>query len=462
MRGTMHKPRLRWISQEERQREWRLAREALSNDVGALKPSGTKFSRKESGLTHSFIVLNYDLFAISRPSEGKIFGRGSTGYVRWIENESGKLFALKIQPYIDYDEAYIAYDLRVAEPHAIRKRQGFIKLYIPYLYLGLSLKQFPQLLNLEQTLDLCIEITLKFHELHQGSTSRSHRGYLHRDVHFGNIVVDDMNHPHLIDFGHAILFESAYEQEENFQVMKLFHDEDTMKKSYCLLSRFFSNHEISFLEEFNPKQPGVYLWIQEETPAVIHYTCMNYEHRTIRDHIHFSDIQGQLADKIPGAIVFLELCIQLNQVRDTQQLHEAWLHIKRQYEIDIVECINEILEARGHLPKRQEHLLPLLDFFRKPYSEFRQEHAVHALIDIAFVLLMARLRVDYHETLPLFNNLRLTYKEYVIKDMQQYLKLNEHIQAWSAHQTLIFVRQVIHAALEAIRPQDFLMRYQAG
>jgi RIO-like serine/threonine protein kinase len=50
----------------------------------------------------------------------------------------------------------------------------------------------------------CIKISLALHDMHTGEKTKSKISYVHGDIHGGNIVIDDQNEPHFIDYGKSV------------------------------------------------------------------------------------------------------------------------------------------------------------------------------------------------------------------------------------------------------------------
>jgi hypothetical protein len=415
----LSKPKLFWQSPHQRQQEWQVANLELRNDMGGLKPLGTKLSRKRLNLSRSYMVLNHQIWAMSRPGEGKIFGHGSTGYVKWGENESGGLLAIKIEPFRQIDEAQIAFDLGLAGLHVIR---GHIKkLYIPYRYLGLSLKYFPRPQHVEQVLDLCIRITMKFHELHHGQYSRQRQGYLHRDVHFGNVLVDEHQHPHIIDFGFSVpnvADLAGQEVEENYQVTRLFYDECQLRRSEALLSPYFLNYEMQFYPDDYPKHYQFCIWGKIDTPGFWQYSFRDMDDQILYGELNDEELREGISKKINSSFERMEVNMLFRGIESSQELQKKWQWLQMEYGVNLFDVIYEKLVEKGIMRPKLAHLEPLNQFLNRPFLDFKQ--GPHQLIDIAFVLLMTRMQIDYRIYISFYQRLALPQKESFVVEMLAY------------------------------------------
>jgi len=186
--------------------EWTIAKQKLSDSNGIPLANGSKLSRKSSGFSHSFMVIDNTILALD--GQGKYLGEGVSGKVKLAEDEAGNLFALKIMKSTSSWEADIANDLNIAGREVSRmggKKASLKKHYIAYKYLGVTLfdyyTKFAKTLSLDARYDLCIKISLALHALHTGELSQTKTSYIHGDLHQGNIVIDKDGNPHIIDFG---------------------------------------------------------------------------------------------------------------------------------------------------------------------------------------------------------------------------------------------------------------------
>lgn len=83
-----------WKSSATKSDEWAIAKKLLSND-GALPPNGTKLSRHETKLTHSFIVINEMILAMAE--QGAYLPRTKEGgKAKMGEDEKGALYVIEI------------------------------------------------------------------------------------------------------------------------------------------------------------------------------------------------------------------------------------------------------------------------------------------------------------------------------------------------------------------------------
>lgn len=130
-------PKIEWLSEQSKKDEWARAKSALAPN-GVLHPNGTKLRRKDSGLSHSFIVIDGKILAMA--GQGVYLGQGAEGRVKLSEDEEGGIYALKIGNALLAEESDIATDLGKAIPHGSRPTPKGRKYYLPYFYLGKPLK----------------------------------------------------------------------------------------------------------------------------------------------------------------------------------------------------------------------------------------------------------------------------------------------------------------------------------
>ena len=151
---------------EQKSREWAIATQTLSDSNGVLLENGSKLTRKSSGLSHSFMVIDGRILALD--GKGHYLGKGVTGKVKLAENEEGHLFALKIMKETGNSEAHIANDLNLAG-HEVSRMDGtnasIKKHYIAYKYLGVTLDNYnnTNTLSLDARYNLGIKISLLIH-----------------------------------------------------------------------------------------------------------------------------------------------------------------------------------------------------------------------------------------------------------------------------------------------------------
>lgn len=196
-------PKIEWLSEQSKKDEWARAKSALAPN-GVLHPNGTKLRRKDSGLSHSFIVIDGKILAMA--GQGVYLGQGAEGRVKLSEDEEGGIYALKIGNALLAEESDIATDLGKAIPHGSRPTPEGRKYYLPYFYLGKPLKPylFENKLDHDQFYNVIIKVFLAFHDLHQGKLSKTNTKYRHYDPHFGNITLnEETGDIHLIDLGFA-------------------------------------------------------------------------------------------------------------------------------------------------------------------------------------------------------------------------------------------------------------------
>ncbi|MDX2346858.1 MAG: phosphotransferase [Legionella sp.] len=187
---------------KEKSTEWAHAKRALTGLNHHPLKNGSKLRRKDSGLNHSFMVINGRILAFNR--KGDNLGKGAFGKAKLAEDETGRLFAVKVQAYgFSEDEAEVTYDLDFSGKKT--KRDKGEKEYLDCRYLGRSLfdkyRGLNALLSLDERYAFLTKLALNLHALHTGSDSKTRTPYHHGDFHLRNIVLDDDNNPHIIDFG---------------------------------------------------------------------------------------------------------------------------------------------------------------------------------------------------------------------------------------------------------------------
>jgi len=242
---------LTWDS-AQKSREWTIAKQKLSDSNGIPLTNGSKLSRKSSGFSHSFMVIDNRILALD--GQGKYLGAGLFGKVKLAEDEEGNLFALKIMKGTSSWEADIANDLDIAGSEVSRmggKKASLKKHYIAYKYLGITLfdyyNNFKETLSLDARYDLCIKISLALHALHTGGLSQTKTSYIHGDLHKKNIVIDKDGNPHIIDFGKtrktSLTNVAPLANEDTRSIFAYFHTpaEHRNHEPFYKFSRMFSN-----------------------------------------------------------------------------------------------------------------------------------------------------------------------------------------------------------------------------
>lgn len=208
-----------WNSEQEKAEEWAFAKSQLLVD-GKLKPNGTKLhsNNKIKKLNHPFIVIDNQIVAIS--PKGDYLGKGLYGKAKLAVNEKGELIALKstLHCYMNKYEAEQAQDLGIGgeDTLAITSKHPN-KNYLAYKYLGTPLNQYLAVkkeLSLDQRFELSIKIALALDGLHSGYQSKSSKKYLHNDIHQANVVIDEQNEPHFIDFGKSGELEKSFNKKD--------------------------------------------------------------------------------------------------------------------------------------------------------------------------------------------------------------------------------------------------------
>lgn len=196
---------IEWDSPFQKEEEWSIAKNKLSPQ-GILLPSGTKLRRKDSNLSHSFIIVGNKLLAMA--GKGVYLGKGKSAHVKIAEDEIGHLYALKIRKESNIEKDILS-DLGIGAGHDCRRYQTPIrhKYYILSDYLGTTLlsylKKKQSTLTDDERYELAIKIALLIHNLHSGRHSKTGTKYIHGDIHTQNITIDEEGNLHLIDFERA-------------------------------------------------------------------------------------------------------------------------------------------------------------------------------------------------------------------------------------------------------------------
>lgn len=189
-----------------REEDWLVAERYLSG-----KPSGTKLSRKEQNeegyrCNHSFIIIDEVIYAFARTS----LGRGSYSKVKLCQTRAQECYAIKIQnapdmrqnPHAQHEQR-IESDLGLFVSSAKRTDSAKTVRIIKYLGMNLTdyLNQHKQNLKISTILNIYIQCLKEVNALHTGAKSQGGIKYLHRDIKWGNFVIDSEGKVSLIDFG---------------------------------------------------------------------------------------------------------------------------------------------------------------------------------------------------------------------------------------------------------------------
>ena len=208
--------------EEEKSHEWAEAKRQLTGSNGQLLKNGTKLRRKDSGLNHSFMVIDNRILAFN--VQGKYLGRGSSGKAKLAEDETGRFFAVKVQNRaFGKSETDIAYDLNFSGEKTERTNEYLrTKEYLACRYLGRSLFACHEELNKTLSLDaryaLLTQLALELHAFQTGLDSKTRTAYHHGDFYIRNVVIDEHNKPHIIDFGSSVS-ESLYLKDEHGELI---------------------------------------------------------------------------------------------------------------------------------------------------------------------------------------------------------------------------------------------------
>jgi serine/threonine protein kinase len=194
--------------------EWKLAHELLASQNEGIQfkslPSTqlfnlSLFSDPAPVLNHDFLKVNGKLIALAPEKEGRI-GKGSHGIVRIGIDELGNRYAIKVEHITRLSltkEFEILGDLNLAYGRLISIANSRIYTVMPYLGRPLHKLLKKNELDFQERLRISIKLCLIVASLHQGLASKSKTAYAHLDIKPENVVIDEQNDPHLIDFGYA-------------------------------------------------------------------------------------------------------------------------------------------------------------------------------------------------------------------------------------------------------------------
>jgi len=200
-------------NEEEKKREWAEAKKQLTDDNGVLLENGSKLKRKDSGLKHSFMVVDNRILAFA--GQGKYLGKGLSAAAKLAEDENAGLWALKIRNPAkatygrtvsdDADaEEKIATDLGRSLQSTRRALYPEGKHYLPFVYLGSTVSKYLEenaSLSTAKRYELAIKTALALNRFHTGQDSKTQTKYGHGDLNLGNITIDEGGNVHLIDYG---------------------------------------------------------------------------------------------------------------------------------------------------------------------------------------------------------------------------------------------------------------------
>jgi hypothetical protein len=105
-------------------------------------------------------------------------------------------------------------------------------------------------------------------------------------------------------------------------------------------------------------------------------------------------------------------------IESSQELQKKWQWLQMEYGVNLFDVIYEKLVEKGIMRPKLAHLEPLNQFLNRPFLDFKQ--GPHQLIDIAFVLLMTRMQIDYRIYISFYQRLALPQKESFVVEMLAY------------------------------------------
>ncbi|QGP53873.1 Protein kinase domain protein [Piscirickettsia salmonis] len=193
-------PKIIWESEDQRTLEWAIAKEILANATDGTKvqrtnqkipidytdpssPNGPKIH-----LNHSFIKVGDKILVLA--GRGLYLGIGGYAGVKLAEDETGQIYALKIQHRRYNPNEDIAADLYgVSYGHTERDdgHLGIRKHYSCYKYLGIPLRKYlsENQLSVDKQLTLALKL-VEAVELYHHKTGKAHL-----DLKPDNICIDN-------------------------------------------------------------------------------------------------------------------------------------------------------------------------------------------------------------------------------------------------------------------------------
>lgn len=435
-------PGIQWNT-EEKAREWTFAKEKLMQH-GRLLRDGSKLRRKDypADLNHSFMVIDNRIIALS--GKGIYLGEGLSARAKLAEDETGNLIALKIVTHErpgesdSVKESYIARDLGIAGQGIVRNstsKRFPTKHYIDYQYLGTSLYDYiwHNPLSLDKCYDLCIQTSLAMHELHSGRKSKSRTAYRHNDVSLGNLVIDDQNNVHFIDFGRS---DRAYgpANSDILRMLLLFFTpiaKRDSRRDHWIFGDWLGEYDVIFdkpdySEEFQVyRAKRHYVYIYADIADKKENGSLPVVHYLVRDTAGVCQ-KGTVALEGLGLSCFPSI----KEEQDEYSWHFGWgYHNKSLLESKVL----EIACQNGHAINTTHRSDVLFDLLKDPFALF-DKGTLPTAFEIAEILTLCRFNLESYlrsftghslderlEAVNLLNSLSM-----------QLLALNEKLHRFSA------------------------------
>lgn len=397
-------PGFLWGSPEEKEREWAFAKAKLIQN-GELLPNGTKLRRKDypENLTHSFMIIDDRIIAMS----GKriYLGEGAYSHAKLAEDEVGHLIALKIITKSSSRsngiiESHIASDLGIAGK-SVTRTSHITKQYIAYQYLGISLLDYirSKSLSLDKCYELCIKISLALHDIHTGRKAKSKTMYVHNDIHCENLVIDNQEEPHFIDFGLASQPSNGSIEKDTLHLLLLFFtpvkDRSPDYKD-CIFASWMG--EYKFLHEkpkfdekcqqYIGKRGTIYTYVEPADKVEggffprIHYMVRNTENFFQHGVVDLDDMK----------------LTHLPHIKEDEGEDEQFWYFGLIFN-ELVLIQNKVLEVasqNNHVVRQKNRNEVLFNLLQDPMVFFRAG-VIPSVLDIAETLTLCRFRLEAYQ-----------------------------------------------------------------
>ncbi len=475
-------PKFLWASPEEAEREWKFAKDQLIQD-NKLLPNGTKLRRNDhqKNLNHSFLITDDRIIALS--GKGIYLSRQGISSVyantKLAEDEKGNLFVLKIIKKKNMDPKSIRSDVRADSPadEAIAAQDFGIAgnlttrqntLYILYQYLGISLEKYfedkGRRLSLDKCYELSIKISLALYAIHSGKKAQSKRRYKHGDIHSKNIVIDDQDQPHFIDFGKAtrILLNYLLNDRDNYllnysddiqEMLRLF----LYKEQHNKVSGIFADWRMEYDFYFGQNET-----VDDEYKPTYDEKNQRYKLRKHRVYLYFdpSDVRDECYHSVRYMVEDLKANCQYHGLIKIDNLGFVKLpkvggsgihDLSEQDESSLKKMILTEASRNSHIVINNENEV-LFNMLNNP----TETADTHTALDIAETLTLCRFKLEAYRNSfrGLSEDIRLQAIHALNSTSTKIFALYEQLQALPNHSDIAaFIKQCIVAHPD--RKNDF-------